>query len=66
MHVKMIQCQAGTDFVRNPGDVVEVSDAEAIRMIEAGIALPVRDNVPETTAAPHGSTEATQARREKA
>ncbi len=41
MQVRMIVCQAGVEFVRNPGDVLEVPQAEALRMIEAGIAVPV-------------------------
>lgn len=42
MLVKMLVMQAGRDFVRDRGAVVEVADAEARRMIEAGIAEPVR------------------------
>lgn len=42
MKIKMLTSQAGVDFVRNPGDELDVPDAEAIRMIEAGIAEPVR------------------------
>ena len=38
MKVKMIASMAGNDFVRNPGDICEVGDAEAGRLIEAGFA----------------------------
>mgnify|MGYP001287961313 CR=1 FL=1 len=64
MKVRMIQCQAGVDFVRNPGDVVDVSDAEAGRMIEAGIASPLRDPPVETTT-PVRAAETTSTRRKK-
>jgi hypothetical protein len=62
----MIQCQAGTDFVRNPGDVLEIPDAEALRMIDAGIAVPLRDGPVETTVAKPPAAETTRARKTKA
>lgn len=49
MKIEMLICQAGADFVRNRGDVVEVETAEAGRMIAAGIAIPVREDPVETT-----------------
>ena len=47
MKVRIVHCMAGSDYVRNPGDEVEVEDAEAVRLIDAGIAEPLR---PETAA----------------
>lgn len=38
MKVVILQCLAGTDIVRNPGEVHEIEDAEAGRLVEAGIA----------------------------
>ncbi|KAF0129257.1 MAG: hypothetical protein FD152_2214 [Xanthobacteraceae bacterium] len=64
MKVRMIQCQAGVDFVRNPGDVLDVPDAEAARMIEAGIATPLRDPPVETTT-PVRAAETTSTKRKK-
>jgi len=42
MQVKLLVPRAGVDGAQNRGDVVTVSDAEAVRMIEAGQAEPVR------------------------
>ena len=36
--VRMIETQAGADFTRNKGEVVDVTDAEYERFIEVGIA----------------------------
>jgi hypothetical protein len=38
MKVVILQCLAGTDMVRNVGEVHEIEDSEAARFIEAGIA----------------------------
>lgn len=38
MIVEMLACMAGDSFVRNPGDVIEVDDAEGQRLIDAGFA----------------------------
>lgn len=43
MKIKLIVSRAGVGFVQNRGDEIEVADAEAIRMIEAGQAEPVRE-----------------------
>lgn len=42
MKVKLLVSRAGAGFVQNRGDEIDVPDAEAIRMIEAGQAEPVR------------------------
>lgn len=42
MKVKLLVSRAGVGFSQNAGDIVEVSDGEASRMIEAGQAEPVR------------------------
>jgi len=40
MVIRLLVSRAGNGFAQNCGDVIEVSDAEAIRMIEAGQAVP--------------------------
>ncbi len=47
MKIRMLQSQYGPDVSRNSGDEIEVADAEAKRMIEGGIAEPVRSSKPE-------------------
>lgn len=47
MKVELLVARAGLDFSQSAGDVVEVSDDEAKRMIEAGQAKPVRGVAPE-------------------
>jgi hypothetical protein len=49
MKIKMLTGIAGSDFSLSPGDETErFSATEAVRMIEAGIAAPVRqDDEPE-------------------
>lgn len=47
MKIKMLVSRAGPLGADNRGDVVEVADAEAIRMIEAGQAEAVRSVAPE-------------------
>jgi len=42
MKVKLLVCRSGPDFTQNAGDVVAVSEAEALRMIKAGQAEPVK------------------------
>lgn len=42
MKIKLLVSRAGTGFVQNRGDEIEVSNSEAPRMIEAGQAEPVR------------------------
>ena len=39
MKVKFEQSIAGRDYVYNRGDIVDVEDKEAVRLIEAGIAV---------------------------
>lgn len=36
--IRMLTSMAGISFVHNSGDIVDVTDAEAVRYIEAGIA----------------------------
>lgn len=43
MKVKLLMARATASGAESRGDVVEVSDAEAVRMIEAGQAEPVRE-----------------------
>lgn len=47
MKVRLLQARASAMGAQNVGDEVEVSDAEAKRMIEAGTAVPVREVKPE-------------------
>lgn len=47
MKLKLLVSRAGANFVQNAGDEIEVGDAEAIRMIEAGQAVAVRSAAPE-------------------
>lgn len=39
--VKLLVSRAGPGFSQSPGDVVEVSDDEALRMAEAGQCEPI-------------------------
>lgn len=43
MQVEMLISRAGPGGVANRGDIIEVGKEEAVRMIEAGQAIPVRD-----------------------
>ena len=43
MRIKLLMSRAGIDFSQNAGDEIEADDAEAVRMIEAGQAVPVSD-----------------------
>lgn len=47
MKIKLLTARASVTGSQNAGDEVEVSDAEAKRMIEAGTAVPVREVKPE-------------------
>lgn len=58
MKIKLLTSRAGVGFAQSRGEEVDVSDAEAIRMIEAGQAEPVREAPVERAVA--------QPRREKA
>lgn len=46
--VRLIVSRAGTGFAQSAGDVIEVSDQEAKRMIAAEQAVPVRGEKPRT------------------
>lgn len=48
MKIKLLVARASAAGAENRGDVIEVSDAEAIRMVEAGQAEVVRDVAAET------------------
>ncbi|MBX3536442.1 MAG: hypothetical protein KF735_02290 [Chelatococcus sp.] len=54
MKIKMLTSLAGTDFALSPGEETErFSNAEAIRLIEAGMAAPVaKDKVERPTKKP--------------
>lgn len=41
MKVEITQCLSGPGVLHNVGDKVKFSDKEAIRLIEAGFAVPV-------------------------
>ena len=43
MKVKLLMARATATGSQNRGDVIEVSQADAVRMIEAGQAEPVRE-----------------------
>ncbi|MFT6775872.1 MAG: hypothetical protein ACJA1L_003595 [Paracoccaceae bacterium] len=65
MRIKLLVSRAGLDFSQNPGEVVDVGDAEAIRMIAAGQAVmadaapvPRRRGKRETAAKPAAKAEA--------
>ena len=51
MKIKLLVSRAGMDFSQNAGDVIETDDAEAIRLIEAGQAVPFVEQVAETATA---------------
>ena len=51
MQVKLLTARASARGAENRGDIVEVSDDEAVRMIEAGQAEPVRAVEPEKAVA---------------
>jgi hypothetical protein len=42
MKIRILICQAGVGFVRNTGDIIDLKDDEATRLIEAGYAEPVK------------------------
>jgi hypothetical protein len=50
MRVRMTVGLVGPAFTLEPGDEHEFPDAQAIRMIQAGSAIPVAERVAETTA----------------
>jgi hypothetical protein len=52
MKIELLVPRAAASGSQNRGDVIEVSDAEAVRMIEAGQAVAIRSVAPETAAKP--------------
>ena len=48
MRVKLLVSRSGANGAQNRGDVIEVSDDEGPRMIEAGQAEPIRSVAKET------------------
>jgi len=42
MQIRFKQCLSGADFCRNPGDIADVADDQAARLIAADIAEPVK------------------------
>jgi len=49
MKIKMLTGMAGVDYSLSPGDERDFDDAEAIRLIDAGFAVPVAATEIETT-----------------
>ncbi len=49
MKIKMLASMAGAGFALSPGDEWETDDDDAIRLIEAGFAVPFVDSEIETT-----------------
>lgn len=47
MKITLLTSRVSAAGAQNRGDVIEVSDAEAVRMIEAGQAMPIADIVTE-------------------
>ena len=43
MKIELLVSRAGADFVQNRGETIDVEQAEAIPMIEAGQAVPVAE-----------------------
>lgn len=52
MKIKLLVPRATATGPENRGDVIEVPDAEAVRMIEAGQAEPIREAAPERAVKP--------------
>lgn len=58
MKIKLKTCLAGADFTRNSGEIIEVSEAEAVRFLEAGLAEALPDvTAIETATAPQAKIE---------
>ncbi len=57
MKIELLTARAAAGGSQNRGDVVEVSDAEAKRLIEAGQAVPVRSAAKPETAIPKRKAE---------
>lgn len=43
MKIRLLVSRSGIDGAQSPGDEITVAQAEAIRMIKAGQAVPVRE-----------------------
>lgn len=53
MRIRMLTCYAGADFTVNANEETErFSDAEAVRMIENGTAVPVAPKIERAVKAP--------------
>ena len=48
MKVKLLISRAGVDFVQQVGDEIDVSETEGASLIQAGQAVPVREERKET------------------
>jgi len=48
MKIRMLQSLAGDGWTVGPGDIVVVPNDEAIRLIDAGFAVPDKTKDPET------------------
>lgn len=48
MKIRMLTSMSGPTVQRNHGDEVEIPDGEAVRLIEAGFAAPVRSEQRQT------------------
>lgn len=60
MTVRFLTCIAGHGWVRNAGDVADIDDTEAKRLVTAGIAVPVKaTETIETATQPQGDQENT-------
>lgn len=59
MKIRLLVPRAGPAGAQNRGDEVEVSDAEAVRMFEAGQAEPVRKSIQPETATSKRKSEKT-------
>ncbi|MDX1489729.1 MAG: hypothetical protein R3332_00430 [Pseudohongiellaceae bacterium] len=57
MKVELLVSRAGLTVCENVGDIIDVSDAEAARMIEAGQAKPARVSSKETTSKKNSKAE---------
>jgi hypothetical protein len=52
MKIQLLVARATAFGAQNRGDVIEANDAEAIRMIEAGQAVAIREAMPERAVKP--------------
>lgn len=59
MKIKLLVSRSGADGAQNVGDIIDVANDEAGRMIEAGQAEAVRGSKKATTSAATGAAENT-------